>query len=310
VQAVSSNLEQIKQQLSAAHEASTKQQASAESSLKRQASRHQQQLTAVAHALRTACALLLSCMATMAASAGVLQHSMHSLQQQRHQQQPCTLLEAAAPADSGPESLAAAGAPVCAAAAAAAAGLADMVALSGEELADLLGPEDDTCRMLLQQLQAQQTQEQQQLQELDAAAGTGRELGAKGAAAARVLAQVRQGSSQALAALEAEGPAAQQQQGLLQQLEEVVEQFCSSSSSTQSGSQGGGSAGCAAVSDASGSVRGPYRPGSASSAGAGKGGGGCVEQKLQSVLQLLTQDVGAQQGSLRSAVCMTVTTCS
>lgn len=304
---MSSNLEQIKQQLTAAHEASTKQQATAESSLKRQAARHQQQLTVVAHALLTACALLLSCMATMAASAGVLQHSMHSLKQQQHQQQPgkasSASLEAAAPADSSPESLTAAGVSVSVAAAAAA-GLADMVALSGDELADLLGPEDDTCRMLLQQLQAQQDQEQQQLQELDAAADAGRELGMEGSAAERCLAQVRQGGSQALAEIEAEEAVAQRRAGLLQQLEDVVGQICSSSSSTHSG----GSDGCTAASDRSGSVRGPYRPVSASS-GAGKGGG-CVEQGLQSVLQLLTQDVGAQQGSLRSAVCMTVTNCS
>lgn len=178
-----------------------------------------------------------------------------------------------------------------------------MVALSGEELSDLLGPEDDTCRMLLQQLQAQQDQEQRQLQDLDAAADAGRELGVEGSAAACCLAQVRQGGSQALAEIEAKEAVAQRHTGMLQQLEDVVGQICSSSST-----HSGGSAGCTAASDGSGSVRGPYRPGSASS-GAGKGGG-CVEQGLQSVLQLLTQDVGAQQGSLRAAVCMTVTNCS
>jgi hypothetical protein len=58
----------------------------------------------------------------------------------------------------------------------AAVGLADMVCLTGDELADLLGPEDDTCRMLLQQLHTQQQKEprvgaQQQQQVLQLAAG-------------------------------------------------------------------------------------------------------------------------------------------
>ena len=171
---MTSNLEAIKQQLTAAQAAATKQQAAAQGDLKRQAARQQQRLSATAQAFKTAVGLLLSCMSTMAAAASVLQQSTLCLQQQRQADSDirgsCVSLPgAAAPqlcaanAAGGDDDSAAAVAAAAAAAAAGvalsssvAAGLADMVCLSGEELADLLGPEDDTCRMLLLELQQHQ----------------------------------------------------------------------------------------------------------------------------------------------------------
>jgi hypothetical protein len=331
MQAASSTLDQVKQQLLAAQEAASKQQAAADAAAKRTAARQQQRLSASAQALGTAVGLLLSCMATMAAAAGVLQHSMQSMTQQQLMldvRGSCSSLPdsggVGAMVRTAPNTEQAGGQTVQsrlhakAEATAAAAGLADMVCLSGEELADLLGPNDDTCRMLLLELQQQQQQEaalDQQQQDLA--------CGGSGAAASGValVQRVKMGGTQALLELEAGEGGSQRLEQLRQQLAEVVSQLSSNSSS------GSGSSGTAVVSaagigsgallEAAGAIGGSG--GSSVKGGRGAGGGGgskqgggnavCVVHGLQSLLQLLTQDVGAQQGMLRAAVCLCAAAC-
>ena len=335
MQAASSTLDQVKQQLVAAQEVATKQQAAADAAAKRTAARQQQRLAASAQALGTAVGLLLSCMATMAAAAGVLQHSMQSMTQQQLMldvRGSCSFLAdcggvgalAARNLTQQPSQQAVQSQLNTAAAETGAAGLADMVCLSGEELADLLGPGDDTCRMLLLELQQQQQQEaaldqQQQQQQQELACG------GNGAAASGValVQRVKQGGTQALLELEAGEGGSQRQQQLLQQLAEVVSQLSSSSSSNTASSSSGAGVGFAAGSgssalDAAGVAGGSG--GSSGKGGRGAGGGGgskqcgggngvCVLQGLHCLLQLLTQDVGAQQGMLRAAVCVCAAAC-
>ena len=97
-----------------------------------------------------------------------------------------------------------------------------MVCLSGEELADLLGPEDDTCRMLLLELQQHQQQQQEQQQQLGNAGQQSSCLSAH--------LRVKQGGTQAMLELEAGEAAAHQQ--LQQQLNNVVSRLASSATTS------------------------------------------------------------------------------
>jgi hypothetical protein len=141
-QAVTNDLERFKEQLAAAQTAAdtaAKRQAAADSSARRNTARQQQVIVATSQAVAAVARLLFSCLAVMSGAAAVMQ-------------QHCTAQQAVPPAaesvaggQSSPGSIAAA----AAAAAVVASGLADMVCLSHDELADLLGCEDETCQLLL-----------------------------------------------------------------------------------------------------------------------------------------------------------------
>lgn len=146
VQAVNTDLDKCKEQLAAATAAadSVKQKHSAaETAARRAASKQQQRLAAVGHAVKAVGSLLLACLAAMASSAAVLQQ--HTQEAAATRDREAAAREQAEAADaSGDDSSGAA----AAAAAMVASGLADMVCLSHDELADLLGAEDETCRLL------------------------------------------------------------------------------------------------------------------------------------------------------------------
>jgi hypothetical protein len=254
-------------------------------------------------------------MATMAAAAEVLQTSGAYLQQQQQQR---LRLAAAAGSDSSSSSgamqagqgVAQSSSPAAAAAAAAAsgdagvlaaAGLADMVCLTGDELADLLGPEDDTCRMLLQQLHTQQQQQQEthieQQQVLQLAAGAfGR--------VPEMLSKLRGQGQPALLELEAGHGTAQQQQQYSSLLDAALEHLLSSPTATSAASVAADAAdgSAATLATAAGDTGGR----SSSSRRSGKA---CPRQDLVELLQGLTQDVGTQQGALRTALLVTVSAC-
>jgi hypothetical protein len=264
-QAVTCDLERIKQQLAVATAAAAKQAAAVDGSLKRQTAHQRQRLAAACHALPSLARLLLSCMATMAAAAA-------ALQQHASQQQQAALLRASVDSSLGSACTTLVPAPACehqsgalviagmgaqqqaeeaGRCASLAAGLADMVCLTGDELADLLGPNDDTCRLLVG-LQQQQAAQQDQ-----------RQAGA--------------GGPRVMAALERAEGGCERAQQLLQQVNDAA---CALAA------RQGGAAGDA---DTGGSDAAPLSAATA-------------QRRLQSVLAALTQDAGARQGALRTAV--------
>jgi hypothetical protein len=140
-QALSEECAKLKQYLEASQSnlASSAQKQAAADKMHQQALAHEQQCSAaLAQALEQLTDLLMTCLAAMAAAAAAA--APPPVEQQRIQQQQ---FESAAEADSADVAEVSGGVP------AAAAALATLVALTRDELADLLGPEDETCQLLV-----------------------------------------------------------------------------------------------------------------------------------------------------------------
>jgi hypothetical protein len=139
LQAVTNDLERFKEQLTAAQtaaDAAAKKQTAADGAARRAAARQQQEVAAASEAAVAIAGLLLSCVAVMSGAAAVMQ-------------QHAKAAAAAAAPDGGQSNSSSNKTAAAAAAAVVASGLADMVCLSQDELADLLGCEDETCQLLL-----------------------------------------------------------------------------------------------------------------------------------------------------------------
>lgn len=146
-QAVSNDLDTCKEQLvtaTAAADTANNKHAGAEAAARRAAAKQQQRLAAAGHAITAVASLLLACLAAMTAAATALQQHMRD-----------NAAAAAAGTASGQQAATVdvrgsmdSTAAAAAASAMVASGLADMVCLSREELTDLLGEEDETCKLL------------------------------------------------------------------------------------------------------------------------------------------------------------------
>jgi hypothetical protein len=285
-QAVTNDLERFKEQLTAAQaaaDAAGKKQAAADGAARRAAARQQQARAAASQAVVAVARLLFSCLAVISGAAAVMQ------QHSRVQPETPAASDGAVVARQSKTSNAAA-----AAAAVVASGLADMVCLSQDELADLLGCEDETCQLLLAAAPHDDSCAAAAAGSA-AADGTAGDVGIGAGPAAQAVQRL----------MRAQEARYMQQQSLLQrQLEGALAQLGSSSSSVDDLRGSSSTVGAAAkAADLQGSdVWAGQYGGLSCSRSPGEPSDGVKAAVLQPVLAALQLEASAVQGGLQAAV--------